>query len=87
MQLSDEAKSKTKKSPIADVSRSYRKAAPYINSVYVLFAATVVVGLIGWYIDKLFLSKPIFTILGLFLGMGVGFYSFFKGLAELDKKE
>lgn len=87
MPSSNEKDKKINKSPIAELSGAYRKAAPYINSVYVLFAATVVVGLIGWYLDKLFITKPIFTILGLVLGMGVGFYSFFKGLPDLDKKE
>ncbi len=87
MKYSPEGTNKKKKdSSVVNLSRSYRKAAPYINSVYTLFASLVVVGLIGWYVDKLFLTKPVFTILGLILGMGVGFYSFFKAIAELDKK-
>ncbi len=87
MYPSEETNKKKKESSVANLSSSYRKAAPYINSVYTLFAALVVVGLFGWYVDKLLLTKPIFTILGLIFGMGIGFYGFFKGLAELNKKE
>jgi len=71
-------------SNLSNLSIAYKKAMPYINLVYVLLASIVMFGVIGWFGDKYLHSKPIFFVLGLFLGFGIGFYSFFKSLKQLE---
>lgn len=70
-----------------DMVGALRKAAPYINITYVLISAIVLFGVIGWWLDKVWSTQPLFFIIGLFLGLGVGFYSFFKTMQKLDKKQ
>ena len=70
---------------VSNLSIAYRKAAPYLNLVYVLIASIFMLGALGWYSDRFFQTKPIFTVLGIFVGLGIGFYSFFKSLKQLEK--
>jgi ATP synthase protein I len=72
-------------SQVSNFSRAYRKAIPYLNLVYVLIASPIMFGFLGWYADKYFQTKPIFTVLGIFAGLGIGFYSFFKSLKQIEK--
>ncbi len=85
MYPSEETNKKKKESSVANLSSSYRKAAPYINSVYVIIAAIAIVGGFGWFGDNYFQTKPMLTVMGIFGGLGVGFYSFFKSLKQLEK--
>jgi ATP synthase protein I len=68
-----------------DMVGAWRKAAPYINATYVLMAAIFLFGLIGWWLDREWATKPLFFIIGLFSGLGVGFYSFFKTMQKLER--
>jgi F0F1-type ATP synthase assembly protein I len=68
-----------------DLGSAYRQAAPYINVTYILISSIVLFGLIGFWVDKLTGMQPLFFILGLFLGLAAGFYSFFKTVQKLDK--
>ena len=72
-------------SQLSNFSIAYRKAMPYINLVYVLLASIIMFGALGWFGDKYFQTKPFFLIIGLFLGLGIGFYSFFKSLKQIEK--
>jgi len=81
--MNQEKKGKT--SPLGDMVHSYRKAAPYINATYVLIAAIAFFGVIGWWLDGKFLTKPLFFIVGLFIGLATGFYQFFKLLKKLEE--
>ena len=73
-------------SGLSDVTRSMRKAAPYINSTYTLIAALALFGYLGWLLDRELVTAPLFFIVGLFLGLTVGFYNFYKLLKKLDEK-
>ncbi|MAI76949.1 MAG: hypothetical protein CBC25_06820 [Pelagibacteraceae bacterium TMED65] len=42
--------------------------------------------LIGLGLDKFFLTKPIFFIIFLLLGIITGFYNIFKSMQKLNKK-
>ena len=77
---------KEKNSNFSELVSAYRKAAPYINSVYTILASIALFGLIGWWLDGYFDSKPVLIICGLMVGFFVGFYSFFRGLSKLEKK-
>jgi F0F1-type ATP synthase assembly protein I len=72
-------------SGVGGVSRSYRKAMPYINGFYVLAAAVALMGWLGWIADAYLNTKPVFFLIGLFVGMFIGFYNMFKLLKKLDK--
>jgi ATP synthase protein I len=67
-----------------DLSGAYRRAAPYLNISYILISSIILFGIGGWWIDGKMQTRPLFFILGLFAGLGVGFYSFFKTLKKLD---
>jgi ATP synthase protein I len=73
-------------SQVSNLSNAYRKAIPYLNLVYVLIASIAIIGALGWFIDEYFQTRPAFTLIGLFAGLGVGFYSFFKLLKQLEEK-
>jgi len=70
-----------------DLASAYRKAAPYINISYILISSIILFGFAGWWIDGKLLTKPVFFIVGLFVGLGVGFYSFFKTLKKLENNQ
>ena len=72
--------------PLSGLSNAYRKAAPYLNLVYVLIATILMLSVLGWFLDEYFQTKPAFILIGLFSGVGVGFYSFFKSLKQLEEK-
>ena len=51
-------------------------------------AVSLFIGLLGgWWLDKRLDKLPLFTLIGLFLGMGSGFYHFYKGILYLEEKE
>ena len=69
-----------------DLAKAFRKAAPYINSSYVLIAAIALFALLGWWLDSYTGTEPLFFILGLFLGMITGFYNFYKVIQQMNKE-
>jgi len=85
--LNPEESSKQKdESQISGLTNAYRKAVPYINVVYVLISSILMMGALGWFGDKYFQTKPVLTILGIFSGLGLGFFNFFKSIERLEKK-
>ena len=72
-------------SEISGFSQAYRKAMPYVNGFYVLAAAVALIGWLGWIVDANLNTKPVFFLIGLFVGMFTGFYNMYKLLKKLDK--
>ena len=72
------------RSQISNLSIAYKKAVPYLNLAYVLIASILMMGAIGWFGDKYFQTKPVLTIIGIFSGLGLGFYNFFKSIDRLE---
>ena len=72
---------------LSGLGKAFRIAGPYINASYTLIAAIAMFGLAGWWIDGKLDTKPFILIVGLFFGLGIGFYNFIKILMRLDKKE
>ena len=85
MPLIEKHKQNDQESQVSNFSRAYRKAVPYLNLVYVLIGSIAMFGFIGWFADKYFQTKPVFTVSGIFAGLGIGFYSFFKSLKQIEK--
>ena len=73
-------------SQLTNLSIAYKKALPYLNLAYVLIASVLMMGAMGWFGDKYFQTKPLLTIIGIFSGLGVGFYNFFKSIKRLEKR-
>ena len=82
----EEQKQDDQEPQISNLSNAYRKAVPYLNLVNVLIASILMIGALGWFLDEYIQTRPAFTIFGIFAGLGVGFYSFFKSLKQLEEK-
>jgi F0F1-type ATP synthase assembly protein I len=74
------------KSSKNDDQSAFRKAGPYLNIGYTLFGSVLFFAYIGYLIDSWFEKKPLFLIIGLFLGLFGGFYNMIKVLQQLDRK-
>ena len=68
------------------IASSYRKAGPYIDASWQLAGAVGLGTLAGWWLDKRFSTGPWLLVAGALLGIGVGFYMFFKILMNLSKR-
>jgi len=61
------------------------KAAPIISAVYSLFLSTIILSLLGYYLDKKLETFPIIFLFGLISGLILGFYQLIK-INEITKK-
>jgi F0F1-type ATP synthase assembly protein I len=58
------------------------------STIGIQLAATVTLFVIGGYnLDEYLNRSPIFTIVGAFAGMGIGFYHLIKQLTEIERRE
>jgi ATP synthase protein I len=73
-------------SELSAQARAERAAAPYISAVWRVVGGVLVGGGAGWFIDGKLHSSPWGLIVGLFLGMGVGFYAMIRGLSAMNKR-
>ena len=71
--------------PDEDVASSYRKAGPYIDASWQLAGSVGLGTFVGWWLDKKLSTGPWLLVSGALLGVGLGFYLFFKILMNLDK--
>lgn len=55
-----------------------KQSGPAMGASYTLIAAVIILGAIGYIIDKWQKTTPIFLLLGLLLGIIVGFYEIAK---------
>jgi F0F1-type ATP synthase assembly protein I len=63
-----------------------RQSGPAMGASYTLIGAILILGTIGYFIDKWQDSSPLFLILGLVIGIVVGFYEIAKIIwAKPDK--
>lgn len=69
-----------------DDRNAFRKAGPYLNIGYTLFGSILFFAYIGYLVDNWSGKKPLFLIIGLFLGLFGGFYNMIKVLQRLDRK-
>jgi ATP synthase protein I len=67
------------------IASSYRKAGPYIDASWQLAGAVGAGALAGWWLDKKLGTGPWLLVSGALLGIGLGFYLFFKILMNIDK--
>jgi len=74
-------------SQLKGVAGSLQKAAPYINISYVLIASIAMLGLLGWWLDDTFMTKPVLTIFGILGGLFLGLYNLFKVISKMEKEK
>ena len=67
------------------IASSYRKAGPYLDASWQLAGAVGLGTLLGWWLDKKLGTRPWLLVAGALLGIGLGFYLFFKILMNLGK--
>ena len=73
-------------SELSAQARAERAAAPYISAVWRLIGGVLVGGGAGWFIDGKLHISPWGLIVGLFFGMGAGFYGLIRGLSAMKKR-
>lgn len=66
--------------------KAYREATPYLILGIQLAAVVVIFFLIGKWADQKLETYPWLMLAGIFIGIIVGFYHFFKSISELEKK-
>ena len=69
-----------------DVATSYRKAGPYLDASWQLTGSVAVWTVAGWFLDKWLKTAPWMLVGGALLGIGLGFYLFFRALMSIGKK-
>ena len=69
----------------SDVASSYRKAGPYLDASWQLAGSVALWVLIGYFLDKWLRTAPWLLVAGAVVGMGLGFYLFFKALSAIGR--
>jgi ATP synthase protein I len=67
-------------------ARAQHAAAPYISAVWRVVGGVLVGGGAGWFLDGKLHISPWGLIVGLFVGMGVGFYAMIQALESMKKR-
>ena len=73
-------------SQLRGTASSFQKAAPYINISYVLIASMAMFGVLGWWLDAQFITKPLLTVLGILGGLFLGLYNLYKVIKNQEKQ-
>ena len=61
-----------------EFQRILRKSAPAANASYSLIGSLIIFSMGGYFLDNYLSSFPTFMILGIALGLVVGFYGLYK---------
>ena len=65
---------------IKQFQRFVRQSGPAASAAYPLLGAVLFLSLIGYYLDQYFKSTPVYLVIGLCLGMIIGFYELYKSI-------
>ena len=60
--------------------RFVRKSGPSASAAYTLLGAVLFLGALGFYADDYFNSSPLFILIGLTIGLIIGFYELAKSV-------
>jgi ATP synthase protein I len=80
-------KKSEKKKLLSDLNESYKQVGPYLGLGTQLAASLTILTLLGYFLDKQFLTKPLYTLIGAFLGAAAGLYNFIKTIKNIDNKK
>ena len=84
--MEDGRKDESDDDGLSPEARAQRAAAPYLNAVWRVVGGVLVGGGAGWLVDGKLHSSPWGLIVGLFVGMGAGFYGLIQGLNAMKKR-
>jgi ATP synthase protein I len=73
-------------SELSPQARAERAAAPYISAIWRVVGGVLVGGGVGWFLDGKLHASPWLLVVGLFLGLGAGFYGLIHALSSMNKK-
>tara|TARA_B100001029_G_scaffold48830_1_gene38912 strand:- start:566 stop:808 length:243 start_codon:yes stop_codon:yes gene_type:complete len=65
---------------IQQFQRYVRQSGPAASAAYTLLGSVLLLSLIGYNLDKYFKSSPVYIIIGLCLGILIGFYELYKSI-------
>ena len=65
-----------------EVRSAFKKAGPYINIGYILIGSVIFFAWLGFKADKHWEMEPLFLLIGLFFGFGLGLYNMLKVLKQ-----
>ena len=83
--MSEEPRRKEPESAGESVGNAYRKAGPYLDASWQLTGSVAVWVLVGFFLDKYLGTKPWLLVAGAVVGLGLGFYLFFRALMNIGK--
>jgi len=70
-----------------DTAASYRRAAPYLDASWQLVGSVALWTAVGWFADSKLRTTPWLLVSGAVVGMGLGFYLFFKSVLAIGRKK
>lgn len=76
-----------KESTGESVASAYRKAAPYLDASWQLIGSVAFWTFVGWFLDSRLHTVPWLLLSGSVLGLGLGFYLFFRALMAIGRKK
>ena len=65
---------------IQQFQRYVRQSGPAASAAYTLLGAVLFLSLIGYNLDRHFKSTPVYLVIGLCLGIIIGFYELYKSI-------
>ena len=65
---------------IQQFQRYVRQSGPAASAAYTLLGSVLLLSLIGYNLDKYFNTSPVYLIIGLCLGILIGFYELYKSI-------
>jgi F0F1-type ATP synthase assembly protein I len=70
-----------------DAGESYRRAGPYIDASWQLVGSLGLWTAVGWFLDWKLGTRPWLLVTGSLFGIGLGFYLFFRVIADIGKRK
>jgi len=70
-----------------NAAESYRRAAPYLDASWQLAGSVALWTVVGWFADSKLKTTPWLLVSGAVVGMGLGFYLFFKAVLAIGRKK
>ena len=65
---------------------AFKNAAPYINISYTLMGSIALFGYFGHWLGVKLQIQPYLLLIGIFIGLVLGFYNMIKVIQGIDKK-
>ncbi|NOG46522.1 MAG: AtpZ/AtpI family protein [Calditrichaeota bacterium] len=76
---------KKKKDNQKEINSAYSKAGPYLNITYFFISAMIIFGFVGYKIDQAYGFNFLFLLIGLFVGLSLGFYKLYIVITHIEK--